>query len=78
MRTSRLKADSMGPLTFQTSASRLLRGPKLEANIQAHRAVIHGSFSGNVSAREKIEVCKTARVTCDLVTPGIVVEEGAF
>ncbi len=52
-------------------------GALVKANIQARRAVIHGSLSGNVSAREKIEVRKTARVTGDLVTAGIVVEEGA-
>ncbi len=53
-------------------------GALVKANIQARRAVIHGSLSGNVSAREKIEVRKTARVTGDLVTAGIVVEEGAY
>jgi cytoskeletal protein CcmA (bactofilin family) len=52
-------------------------GALVKANIQARRAVIHGSLSGKLSAREKIEVRKTARVTGDLVTAGIVVEEGA-
>jgi cytoskeletal protein CcmA (bactofilin family) len=52
-------------------------GAQVKANIQARRAIIHGSLSGKLSAREKIEVRKTARVTGDLVTAGIVVEEGA-
>jgi cytoskeletal protein CcmA (bactofilin family) len=72
-----LKGNSMGRLTFRTEALTVALGAQVTANIQARRAVIHGSLSGNVLAREKIEIRRTARVTGDLVTAGIVVQEGA-
>ena len=52
-------------------------GAQVKANIQARRADIHGSLSGNVSASEKIEVRKTAHLTGDLVTAGVLIEDGA-
>ncbi len=66
-----------GTIDVQGRCLTVAPGAQVKANIQARRAVIHGSLSGNVSAREKIEVRKTAHVTGDLVTAGIVVEEGA-
>jgi cytoskeletal protein CcmA (bactofilin family) len=52
-------------------------GSQVKANIQARRADIHGSLSGNVSASEKIELRKTAHVAGDLVAAGVLIEDGA-
>ncbi len=52
-------------------------GGRVEATIQAESVVISGEVKGNVVARCKITLERTARVTGDLETPGIVIEEGA-
>ena len=51
---------------------------QVKAEIKAGRAVIHGSVTGNITARERIEIRKTGRVMGDLVAPGIAIEDGAY
>ena len=51
---------------------------KVKAEIQAARVVIHGSVTGNISVRERIEIHKTGQVVGDLVAPGIAIEDGAY
>jgi cytoskeletal protein CcmA (bactofilin family) len=66
-----------GTINVQGRRLTVAPGAQVKANIQARWADIHGSLSGNVSASEKIEVRKTAHVTGDLVTAGVVIEDGA-
>jgi cytoskeletal protein CcmA (bactofilin family) len=49
----------------------------VEATIQADAVAISGEVKGDISAVRKITLESTARVTGDLATPGIVIEEGA-
>jgi cytoskeletal protein CcmA (bactofilin family) len=49
----------------------------IEASIQADAVVIAGEVRGDIAAKRKITLEGTARVTGDLATPGIVIEEGA-
>jgi cytoskeletal protein CcmA (bactofilin family) len=49
----------------------------IQAVINAASIVICGEVKGDMSATNKITLQKTARVTGDLRTPGIVIEEGA-
>ncbi len=49
----------------------------IEAEIQGDEVIIAGSVNGNILARRKITLSKTARVVGDLTTAGIVIEEGA-
>lgn len=51
---------------------------QVKAGIQASRVVIHGSVTGNIAARERIEIRKTGRVMGDLVAPSIAIEDGAY
>lgn len=51
---------------------------QIKANIHAGRVIILGSVSGNISARDRIEIRKTGRVVGDLVGPGISIEDGAY
>jgi cytoskeletal protein CcmA (bactofilin family) len=66
-----------GTIDVQGRCLTVASGAQVKANVLARRAVIHGSLSGNVSAREKIEVRKTAHVHGDLVTAGVLIEDGA-
>jgi cytoskeletal protein CcmA (bactofilin family) len=49
----------------------------VHAAIEGDTVVIAGEVKGDVSARHKITLERTARVTGDLSTPGIVIQEGA-
>jgi cytoskeletal protein CcmA (bactofilin family) len=53
------------------------QGGKVHASISAESVVVSGEVKGNITARCKITLDKTARVIGDLATPGIVIEEGA-
>ena len=50
---------------------------KVYANIAADEVQIAGLVEGNIAARRKITLQRTAVVKGDLTTPGIVIEEGA-
>lgn len=52
-------------------------GARLAASIEAESVMVSGEVKGNIAARRKITLGRTARVTGDLCTPGIVIEEGA-
>jgi cytoskeletal protein CcmA (bactofilin family) len=52
-------------------------GARVHANIAAHEVLVAGTIKGDITARCKITLEKTAVVTGDLITPGIVIEEGA-
>jgi cytoskeletal protein CcmA (bactofilin family) len=50
---------------------------RVRASIEADSVVIAGEVKGDIAARSKITLERTARVTGDLCTPGIVIQEGA-
>jgi len=49
----------------------------IHAAIEGDTVVIAGEVQGDIKARRKITLESTARVTGDLTTPGIVIQEGA-
>lgn len=51
---------------------------QIKAEIHARQVVILGSVTGNVAAREKIEIRKTGQVVGDLVAATIAIEDGAY
>ena len=50
---------------------------RLEADVDVPRVTIHGNFSGNVAAGERVELTPTATVKGTLVAPAVVLREGA-
>ncbi len=52
-------------------------GATVRAAIEADEVAISGEVKGDITARRKITLDRTARVVGDLCTPGIVIEEGA-
>jgi cytoskeletal protein CcmA (bactofilin family) len=50
---------------------------ELDAQVDVGVCVVHGNFRGNVTARTKLEIRRTGKVTGDVVTPVLLVEEGA-
>jgi cytoskeletal protein CcmA (bactofilin family) len=50
----------------------------VKAEVHARQVVILGSVTGNVAAREKIEIRRTGRVVGDLIAATVAIEEGAY
>lgn len=50
---------------------------EVEAELQVTVGIISGSVKGNITGRERIEVSRTARIFGNIVTPVLVLEEGA-
>lgn len=63
-----------------SSTDTLIIGGKgiINANIRAGRVLISGEVVGNVSASERVELKRTARVFGDVEAPVVVVEEGVL
>ena len=51
---------------------------QVKAEIQATRVIVQGAVTGNITARERIEIRKTGRVLGDLMAAGIAIEDGAY
>ena len=49
---------------------------QVEAEVQVGVAIISGQITGNINARERVELRGTARIFGDIVTPVLVLEEG--
>jgi cytoskeletal protein CcmA (bactofilin family) len=49
----------------------------IQAEINVGVCVIRGALHGNVNAKSRVEIYKTARVQGDITTPVLLVEEGA-
>lgn len=53
-------------------------GGMVEAQVEVAVAKINGTVEGDITATERIELGRTARVSGNLQTPALVVEEGAI
>jgi cytoskeletal protein CcmA (bactofilin family) len=75
----RLQVDgkSTGKLTSESGTLIIGESGQLEAQIDVGVCVIHGEVRGNIIARSKLEIRRTGRVYGDVVTPVLLVEEGA-
>jgi cytoskeletal protein CcmA (bactofilin family) len=51
---------------------------RVKAEVRARQVIIQGSVTGNVAAREKIEIRRTGHVVGDLVAGTVAIEEGAY
>ncbi|MBI3793412.1 MAG: polymer-forming cytoskeletal protein [Nitrospinae bacterium] len=48
----------------------------VEGEINAGHFIVMGTFSGNIKALRKVEVLSTGKITGDVVSPALVVQEG--
>jgi cytoskeletal protein CcmA (bactofilin family) len=49
---------------------------QVEAEVQVGIAIVSGQVTGNINARERVELRGSARIFGDIVTPVLVLEEG--
>jgi cytoskeletal protein CcmA (bactofilin family) len=67
-----------GQISMEDGA--LLVGPSatVEADVHGARVVIHGNFSGDVAAAERVELMPTATVKGTLISPAVLLQDGAL
>lgn len=67
--TGKLVSES-GTLTIEQTGD-------VQADVDVGISVIRGTVQGNVRAKSRVEIYRTARVQGDITTPILLVEEGA-
>ncbi|HEY6393858.1 MAG TPA: polymer-forming cytoskeletal protein [Candidatus Binataceae bacterium] len=55
----------------------IANGAVVSARITAGKVTIAGAFTGEVTARERVELLPTARVQCSISTASLILNEGA-
>ncbi len=75
----RLQVDgkSTGKLISESGTLIIGESGQLEAQVDVGVCVVHGEVRGNIIARSKLEIRRTGRVHGDVLTPVLLVEEGA-
>src|SRR5215213_2490406 len=51
---------------------------KVDANIEVAVAVIHGTINGDIIATQRLELGRAAKVTGNIQTPSLIIEQGAI
>ncbi len=75
----RLQVDGKANGTLTSESGTLIIGEtgQIEAQIDVGVCVVHGTVHGNLIAKSKLEIRRTGRVHGDVMTPVLLVEEGA-
>ena len=78
--SDRLQVDGKvsGKITSDGGTLIIGESGRLEAQIDVGVCVIHGAVNGDLKARSKVEIRRTGRVHGDVMTPVLLVEEGAL
>ena len=72
---ARIDGEADGEITGDEIV--ISQGAMVTARINASRVSIAGTVSGEIIAREKVELLPTARVRCTISAPSVVLSEGA-
>lgn len=67
-----------GTLSLADHCLNVGTGGRVKAEIQARQIVILGSVTGNLTAREKIEIRRSGQVVGDVVAATVAIEDGAY
>ena len=66
-----------GKISMQAGALLVAPTANVQAEAKGSRVTIHGSFSGDVTAAERVELTSTANVTGTVLAPNVILEDGA-
>jgi len=66
-----------GTITLPSGTLTVAQGARVEAEARVRALVLHGEFSGNVTAAERVQIFDTARMDGDIATPKITIADGA-
>jgi cytoskeletal protein CcmA (bactofilin family) len=72
---ARIEGEAEGEITGREIV--ITQGATVKARVTVDRMIIAGNFSGELIARERVELAATARVHGNIDTPKLVLNEGA-
>src|SRR5580704_16681893 len=67
-----------GPISLQGHRLTVGRSARLNSEVNAREVVVYGKASGNLRARDRVEIKKDGEVTGDITTARISIEDGAY
>ena len=73
----RVEGRVTGSLVSESGTLMVEQAAHVEARVDVGICIISGLIEGNLSAKSRVEIHKTARVRGDITTPVLLVEEGA-
>lgn len=73
----RVDGHLMGTVTSESGTLLVGASGQVDANISVSAATIHGNVNGDISATDKIQLGRTARVVGNITTPRLILEDGA-
>ena len=73
-----IDGEVMGMISLSGARLTITRDAHVTANLQADEVVLSGHVEGDVVASKRIEVRSTARLTGDLRSPRLSIEDGAL
>jgi cytoskeletal protein CcmA (bactofilin family) len=66
-----------GPITLQGQKLTIGRTGRVNSEVAAQEVVVYGNITGNLIARDRVEIKKDASVIGDIATARIGIEDGA-
>ena len=67
-----------GPISLQGHRLTVGRSARLHSEVNAREVVVYGQASGNLRAKERVEIKKDGEVIGDITTSRISIEDGAY
>jgi cytoskeletal protein CcmA (bactofilin family) len=67
-----------GPISLRGHRLTVGRNAQLKTEITAREVIVYGNVSGNLHARDRVEIKKDGQVIGDITTSRISIEDGAY
>jgi len=67
-----------GEISLEAGALLVAPTANIDARVRAPRLTIHGTMVGDIAAEERVELTDTASVSGTLLSPAVVMREGAL
>lgn len=67
-----------GPISLRGHRLTVGRNAQLKTEITAREVIVYGNVSGNLHARDRVEIKKDGQVVGDITTSRISIEDGAY
>ena len=67
-----------GPVSLRGHRLTVGRSGELSSEVTAREVIVYGNVSGNLRARDRVEIKKDGRVIGDIATTRISIEDGAY
>lgn len=74
----RIDGQLTGKISSETGTLIVGNNGRLDANVDVAIATIHGTVNGDIIATQRLELGRTAKVTGNVQTPSLMIEQGAI